>query len=485
MYHVIKVKVGQEHPMFPYMEHVTKCGNNVYNAGLFRVRQIFTALNKDENKRTENERFVLQEIEDTLPRMQTPNKHFEMPTKKKCVLKYDFLNALMKNSHNPDYYAEGFNVHSAQQMLKQVVQDMKSFDSLRKKWLKKPSSLNGKPNIPRYKKKQGQCTTTFTNESCKIKNGTTLTFPKTDLSLAIGQFVPEHWILKEVKVKPHHNVYTVILCFDDGKAEDDKITDKPTRVCAIDLGVNNFAAITNNVGLPGLLFKGNVIKSRNQWYNKQYAKIQSEQTKGGTEQFIPTEESKKIGLKRENQMNDFMHKVAKRILEWCLLNKIDTVIVGANKGWKQNSKLGKVENQNFVPIPHAKFREIMKYLCARNGLHYLEQEESYTSMASFKHMDFIPVYGSKHEDDVEKYVFSGYRGPTLYKGMKRKNGFHGLYKNNDGTIVNADINGSANIGRKCLPELFNTDTVNLNDVHIIRFPDDVSKYPLWGRATVI
>ena len=116
--------------------------------------------------------------------------------------------------------------------------------------------------------------------------------------------------------------------------------------------------MTNNVGLPCLLFKGNVIKSQNRWFNKEYARMQSEQTKGGNDKFFPTNESRRIALKRENRMDDFMHKTAKRILQFCIENNIDTVVMGTNKGWKQNSKMNKTENQNFVQIPYFKFRKI-------------------------------------------------------------------------------------------------------------------------------
>ena len=59
-------------------------------------------------------------------------------------------------------------------------------------------------------------------------------------------------------------------------------------------------------------------------------------------------------------------------------------------------------------------------------------EESYTSKASFFDKDYLPKYG-----ESDNHKFSGRR-------IKR-----GLYKDGKGYIWNADLNGAANIMRKC------------------------------------
>jgi len=64
---------------------------------------------------------------------------------------------------------------------------------------------------------------------------------------------------------------------------------------------------------------------------------------------------------------------------------------------------------------------------------YIEQEEAYTSKASFLNLDELPVFNA---DNPKKYEFSGKR-ITL-----------GLYQSSDCRIVNADLNGAANILRK-------------------------------------
>lgn len=97
------------------------------------------------------------------------------------------------------------------------------------------------------------------------------------------------------------------------------------------------------------------------------------------------------------------------------------------------SHIGKQNNQNFVNIPYGHLRDKLSYLCELNGITYIEQEESYTSKASFWDKDEIPVYNN---DNPKEYAFSGNR---VHRG---------LYKTASGKMLNADVNGALNIMRK-------------------------------------
>ena len=77
--------------------------------------------------------------------------------------------------------------------------------------------------------------------------------------------------------------------------------------------------------------------------------------------------------------------------------------------------------------------DILKYKLEDNGIEYIEQEESYTSKASYLDNDNIPIY---KENDDTNYIFSG-------KRIKR-----GIYKSKNGKIINADLNGALNILKK-------------------------------------
>ena len=86
--------------------------------------------------------------------------------------------------------------------------------------------------------------------------------------------------------------------------------------------------------------------------------------------------------------------------------------------------------------------DILRYKLENNGIEYKEQEESYTSKASYLDNDDIPIY---KEETIEEIKFSGRR-------IKR-----GIYKSKQGKIINADLNGALNIlkksGEKLIEEL--------------------------------
>ena len=125
-----------------------------------------------------------------------------------------------------------------------------------------------------------------------------------------------------------------------------------------------------------------------------------------------------------------MSKVARIIINYCIVNDIGTLVVGYNEMFQRNSNIGKANNQNFVNIPYGKLREKLEYLCEFNGIEYVKQEESYTSKASFWDKDDIPVY---NEDNPKSYAFSGKR---IHRGM---------YQCASGKRINADVNGALNI----------------------------------------
>lgn len=200
---------------------------------------------------------------------------------------------------------------------------------------------------------------------------------------------------------------------------------------AIDLGINNLASGVTNMGKT-FIIDGKKLKSINQWYNKQNAKLQSIKDKQKLKQ-KQTKLQYKIARKRNNKVNDYILKTARYIINYCLQNKIGNIVLGKNEDFQRNSNLGKKNNQKFVNLPLGKISYKLSYLCKIYGIKFVEQEESYTSKASFFDHDILPKY---IKEDTKQYKFSG-------KRIKR-----GLYKTDTGKIINADINGALNILRK-------------------------------------
>lgn len=453
MYEAIQIQIKQTHPLYEYCSDVTRFYNNMYNASLFRIRQVMTAVKKD--KLTDNEIQVMQEVQQTVD---ASGGKYKMPTAKKWMLSYTFLDLLFKITDNPDYYCKGLQRQSAQNAIKDACNDFKSYFKALKSYKANPKAFTGMPKLPHYKKSGGHATISFTNQGCICRDDindshySSVRFPFTKQCIRIPH---KDSRLKSVTIKPYHDIYIISFTFENSVSEQSEY--KPAkRIAAIDFGVSNIAAITNNIGMPCLLFKGGIVKSVNQYYNKRTAEIMSAQTKGTTNKFIPTPEYRHITIHRNNFMSDYMHKLAKYIVNWCIENDIDTLVLGENKQWKQNSDMDATNNQNFVQIPYDKLKFMLSYLCERHSIRCIRQEESYTSKASFLDNDFIYTYGVDDKD----VSFSGHR-------IRR-----GLYKTGDGTIINADLNGSANIGRKAFPEAFcNGIMPDFNNVIIIRNPD--------------
>jgi len=176
---------------------------------------------------------------------------------------------------------------------------------------------------------------------------------------------------------------------------------------------------------------GRKVKSLNQWYNKRVSTL-----KEGKPQGYWDDQLAHITEKRNRQMRDAVNKAARLVIDHCIKYQIGTVVFGWNQGQRQEAALGKT-TQSFVQIPTAKLKERIKQLCEEYCIKFVETEESYTSKSSFLDGDFLPTFGAKPEG----WKPSG-------KRVKR-----GMYRTGKGQLINADLNGAANILRKVETQL--------------------------------
>lgn len=199
---------------------------------------------------------------------------------------------------------------------------------------------------------------------------------------------------------------------------------------AVDFGLDNLATCCTSFG-TSFIVDGKTLKSTNQWYNKENARLQSIKDKQGMKAY--TKRQNQLTMKRNNQVRDYMNKTARMIVNYCIEHQIGVLVVGYNLDWKRNINIGKSNNQKFCQIPHGDLRLKLQNLCERYGIRYVEQEESYTSKASFFDNDELPIYNA---DNPQKHSFSG-------KRVSR-----GRYVTTNGFVINADCNGALNILRK-------------------------------------
>ncbi len=344
-------------------------------------------------------------------------------------LKYEKNYTLLKNS--PNYKA--LNSNMAQQILKEVDGSFKSFFGLIK--LAKQGKYAFKDcKLPQYLPKDGYTTLVigfvrlnanklilpFSNSFKKTHKAVEITIPPVLLDKKV----------KEIRILPKGKArfFEIQYIYE---AECIQRNLNTQNALALDFGINNLITAVSSTG-KSFIVDGRKLKSINQWFNKENARLQSIKDKQHFGKKT-TNRQKAITRDRNNKVNDYMNKTARIIIDYCVANDIGTLIAGYNVTFQKSSHIGKQNNQNFVNIPYGHLRDKLDYMCELNGITYVEQEESYTSKASFWDKDEIPVYNN---DNPKEYQFSGNR---VHRG---------LYKTANGKTVNADINGALNIMRK-------------------------------------
>lgn len=310
---------------------------------------------------------------------------------------------------------------AAQNTIQLVDKNWKSFLVAIKDWSRNPSKYLGKPKLPKYLKKDGKQVFMLKNIQCSLKDG----LFRISFKPFKGYTVKTHanGKLMQCRFVPKGLYYVMEIVYE---IEVPDISEIYERIVAIDIGVDNFITMVNNIGENPIAVKGGVIKSINQYYNKRKADIQSELKKANGKDW--SKKLQKLTDKRYEMIKYQMHCISKYVVDWCVLYGIDTLIVGHNNNWKQE----KQGMQNFTYIPYELFIQMLAYKCENNGITFIENEEAYTSGTSF--LD--------NEDPINEN----------YKKERRV--FRGLFVSNDGKKINADVNGAYQIMKKVIPDAF-------------------------------
>jgi putative transposase len=341
-------------------------------------------------------------------------KHY-FESKKYLNLKESYH--LIKNS--TDY--KNLPAKISNQVIKLVDKNFKSFFSLLK-------NKEVKNRIPKYLDKNGKFITIYEKgaiSSKSFKKDGNIKLSKTNIEFHTK--VSDFKGINQVRIVPRLGYYVIEVVYT---IPDKQLKIDNKKYGSIDIGLNNLATVTFNDGSKPLIFNGKPLKSINQYFNKKKSDIQSKLEK--VNKVKKSKRINKLNLKRMNKINDYLHKTSKKLVNHLVSNNINTLIIGKNDNWKQDINIGRVNNQNFVQIPHYKFIEMLKYKCKIEGINVILQEESYTSKCSF--LD---------NEDVKKH--------QNYKGKRIK---RGLFKTSTGKLINADVNGSYNIMKKAIPNLF-------------------------------
>ena len=315
----------------------------------------------------------------------------------------------------------------AQMVLRTLEKNWKGFFAAKKDFTKNPTKYLGRPRPPKYLPKDGRCVAqydyqTFSKTVWKQEGLLKLTFLGEKFStnqkfedIKLCRFVPkrDHYIFEVV--------YNVETKTHEGK--------KDGFIAGIDFGIKNLMTVAFNKadGQP-FIVNGLPLKSINQFYNKEKAKLQAALPEG----LFWTKKLSALTDKRNAKIDDYLHKASRLVVNELQSRGVSTLVIGRNKEWKQKVNMGKRNNQKFTYIPFYKLLRMLTYKCELVGIEVIEQEESHTSKCSF--LDNEPI---EHQ---EEYVG---------KRIKR-----GLFRSSDGTLINADLNGAYNIIKKAVPNAF-------------------------------
>jgi len=375
-------QIKNSHPLFKTIDNFCFKSKNLYNYANYTIRQEFI----------KNKKYIKYKEMDKLLQKEEPYKQL-MSQASQCTLQV-------------------------------LDRNWKSFFVTIKDWAKHPEKYLGRPNLPKYKKKDGRFPWFLKNNQTFIKDGH-LGFKlkamngykfKTNVN---GRLISVRFI-------PKGTMYIMEIVYEIKISERIQETQ---NIISIDLGVNNFATITNNIGKQPIIINGKGIKSTNQFYNKQRARFQSELKIRNNKHY--SNKLHNLTQKRFNRIKNFIHHASKYVIDYCLENKINTIVIGLNNKWKQQLLMNNKVNQEFTFIPYSMYINQLEYKAQNNGIKIVITEESYTSGTSFIDNE-LPIF--------ENYNIS-----------RRK--CRGLFKSNKGQLINSDVNGSYQIMKKVFPEI--------------------------------
>lgn len=413
---IIKFNIKKSHIDYKYIKTQLIESKEIYNFANYILRQLYY---KNSKKHKYSLEFINEypSLKDLFLEYIEENKQFSSL----------FYKIICEFSKLKKY---SINLKIVQNIVDKLKNDWTSYWKLLK--MKRSKIYDNKISIPRYKKKYNLVE--YNNQVMSKKK------------LKLG-YVGTNKMKQGIKISNKHknlnfkcfriyNKNDKILC-ELIYEEEIKNIKKTNRVASIDIGLENLFTVVFNYNKKGISIKGTKLKAINQYFNKKKASLQSMLP---NKQYI-SKSINKLMYKRNEQLRNYIGYYTNKLIEILKNEKISKLVVGYNKGWKQNINIGSKNNQNFVYIPFRKILDILKYKLKDNGIEYKEQEESYTSKASYLDNDDIPIY----KKETKEIKFSG-------KRIKR-----GIYKSKKEKIINADLNGALNIlkksGEKLIEEL--------------------------------
>lgn len=337
-----------------------------------------------------------------------------------------------KKYHKVDLWYKQLPSQTAQEVLKLLDKSWKSFYVLQK------THGIDNPRPPRFK--QAPIVITYMQNAIvheKDSDVVRLSLPK-QLKIYMSETygISDNYIylknkvfkdidaIKQIKIyPPEGNKCDIIVVYE---VEDIMPLPDNGRYLSIDLGLHNLMTCYDSTNGDTFIV-GRKFLSICNYYNKEIARVQSQWSSLQNEKGIKYPKSSKhiqqIHKKKNNSINDYLHKVTRYIVSYCVENQINTVVIGDITNIRKDNDLGNVTNQKLHSLPFAKIYMMLQYKLKMKGITLVKQSEAYTSQTS-------PLSRDVSKESAQKS-----------NRIKR-----GLYKDGD-KIWNADSVGAYNILR--------------------------------------
>ena len=335
-----------------------------------------------------------------------------------------------KKYHKDDMWYKQLPSQTAQEVLKLLDKSWKSFYVLQK--------THGieNPRPPRFK--QAPIVITYMQNAIVHEKGSDvvrLSLPK-QLKIFMSETygISDNYIylknkvfkdtdtIKQIKIyPPEGDKCDIIVVYE---VEDIMPIPDNGRYLSIDLGLHNLMTCYDSTNGDTFIVGRKYLSICN-YFNKEIARVQSQwsslQSGKGIKYPKSSKHIQQIHKKKNNSINDYLHKVTRYIVSYCVENHINTVVIGDITNIRKDNDLGNVTNQKLHSLPFAKIYMMLQYKLKMKGIILIKQNEAYTSQTS-------PLSREVSKESAQKS-----------NRIKR-----GLYKDGDKSW-NADCVGAYNI----------------------------------------